>query len=179
MHEDLFRVYLIRRESWLDHWAVQLTGNLPLQRRERRSTKRFLREIERNGKGIPVKRPCKHCAVRKTICTVHVDLPFGGCLECIRGVRGHKEWTECARSRGLTDNEIIGADPVNPFIKEDWTFNILKGLSFTSFSRLLADRSSHLQLSEVRACSYPVYHRRAQRRRNYRRRNYHHRKYFK
>jgi hypothetical protein len=93
-HEDLFRVYLDKREGWLDDWTLQLTGKKPLQRRERGSArplaKRFIQDIQ-SGKGVTAAKPCRHCAERKVPCIVHADIPFGRCLDCIRGVKGHME----------------------------------------------------------------------------------------
>ena len=109
-HEDLFRVYLDKREGWLDDWALQPTGKKPLQRREGGSAKplvkRFVQDIQTSGKGVTAAKPCRRRAERKVPCIVHADTPFGRCLDCARGVKGHMEWTECARSRGITDEEI-------------------------------------------------------------------------
>lgn len=117
------------RDCWLDDWALQLTGKKPLQRRERGSArpsaKRFIQDIQTSGKGVTVAKPCRHCAERKVTCIVHADIPFGRCLDRVRGVKGHMEWTECARSRGITNEEIISIGSLNLLVEEVWTYNFL------------------------------------------------------
>ena len=53
------------------------------------------------------------------------------------------EWTECARSKGVTNEEIISIGPLNPLVEKVWTYNFLDGVTSTSlFIIYLSDDST-------------------------------------
>ena len=48
------------------------------------------------------------------MCWLHLDDKLGKCIDCMRGVVGEMKVRDCARSRGVTDEEFASR-PYHPY----------------------------------------------------------------
>ena len=77
--------------------------------------RRIMRDILDEGKGVIATKPCSNCLRRKKTCLLHVVDRLGRCLDCIRVVIWEMKVGDCARSRGVTD-EQFASRPSHPFV---------------------------------------------------------------